>query len=127
MEGWLWGDWHLTGLPQAANPFRQSGEKETTLYLVYDKKRDRYYFAELDGEGNPVDRERILNIAWESEEDCKSERVWLRRDYDALVEEQSRLRGWRKIETTLRFGELRVPQRKAYLYSHLFGMMEDKE
>jgi CRISPR-associated endonuclease/helicase Cas3 len=121
LEGYLDGDWYLTALPQIANPFRSS-EKEITLYLVYDDRRERYFFAELDEDGSIIDRERILNIEWENPDLSMRRRLWLQHDYDTLVQEQSRLRGWSASKVRLRFGELKIPvHRDGYRYAYAFG------
>jgi len=128
LEGYLSGDWYLTALPQIANAFRLS-QKEITLYLVYDDRRERYFFAELDEDDSIVDRERILNIEWENLDISMRRRLWLQHDYDTLVQEQSRLRGWGANKVRLRFGELKIPAyADGYRYSYVFGaVLSDDE
>ncbi len=103
LEGYLRGVWYLTAMPMHYHPFRKSSPT-VKCYLVYDEDEDRIYFAELDEEGNPVDREDALGIrTFETE---PNERFWLERNYKNLVERYAERMNMPPKRLTLQLGEI---------------------
>ncbi len=103
LEGYLRGAWYLTAMPMHYHPFRKSSPT-VKCYRVYDEDEDRIYFAELDEEGNPIDREKALGIRMlETESD---ERFWLERDYKNLIERYTERMNMPPKRLTLQFGEI---------------------
>ncbi|WP_353661862.1 type I-F CRISPR-associated helicase Cas3f [Hydrogenimonas sp. SS33] len=131
LEGDLSQMWFLTALPQGFHPFRKSSPT-IKCYRVYDEEQGRYYFAELDNEGTPVDREAILNIHVE-EMLPGSDRLWLERDYDRLADVYAERFGTDKRSVTLRFGEISwqvysrdAPLHSSFIYNDQLGLYTKK-
>ncbi len=131
LEGFLRGQWHLTAMPMHYHPFRKSSPT-TKCYRLYDEEEDRIYFAELDLEGNPVDREEALGIRMIDLE--PNERFWLERDYVRLIERYSELFNLPPQTLTLRFGEISWQVyseedigRVEYRYHDQFGLFIPKK
>ncbi len=130
LEGFLRGQWHLTAMPMHYHPFRKSSPA-IKCYRIYDEEKDRIYFAELDEEGHPIDREDALGIRVIDLE--PSERFWLERDYESIIERYSELFNLSPQGLTLRFGEISWQVysetdigRVEYRYHDQFGLFEQK-
>jgi CRISPR-associated endonuclease/helicase Cas3 len=125
LQGYLSGCWYFTALPQALNPFRKS-EPTTKIFLMYDPGEDRCLFIEKDEQGFPVNRENILWISRHDISQNQSERAWLVRDYEKLLEGYAEQQGASKRAISLRYGELSFLYRdgKEYEYTDQFGLSE---
>jgi len=124
LQGYLFENWHLTALPQALNPFRKS-EQTTSVFLMYDPDEDRCLFIEKDEEGHPIDRENILQIHQQGISSSHEKRLWLKRDYEELLEQYAEQPDWSKKRISLRYGELSFVYREnhEYEYSDQFGLI----
>lgn len=125
LQGYLAGCWNLTALPQALNPFRKS-EPTTKVFLMYDPDEERCVFIEKDEQGFPVIRENILEICRQDISQNQSERAWLVRDYEKLLEEYAEQQDTSKRAISIRYGELNFLYREGreYEYSDQFGLVE---
>jgi CRISPR-associated endonuclease/helicase Cas3 len=98
LQGYLSHYWYLTGLPQQLNRFRQS-HKSIQLYHVFGERQNAY-FTERDESGkfsyqdhspdtlvDHSENRRITEIDLNSQQ---IERLWLQRDYMALLSEQAK-------------------------------------
>lgn len=103
LQGYLQHSWWLTALPQTFQSFRRS-TPVIQLYYVWDEKKQRFYWAEKDEDGNPVNREQQRNIKT-NDYDQKNMRLWMNRDYldllEKLLNDESSIR-----KLSLRYGEL---------------------
>lgn len=128
LQGYLTGSWYLTALPQMLNRFRQS-EPSTRVFRTYDAESDRYYFAEKDQDGWPIDRENILQINVVELTDKEKDSLWLWRDYDQLIATQAEKEQTQKKWASLKYGELSFIQNdgKSYEYNDQFGLVKLKE
>ncbi len=125
LQGYLDENWFLTAHPLYLHPFRESMES-TKVFLAYSEKRDDYYFAELGEYGEPINREEILQIS-RVEDKIDENRLWLKRDYNQLVEVYALKNNQTKEEVSLRYGELsfvRYDEDNEYEYSEQFGLVK---
>ncbi|MFK5938311.1 MAG: type I-F CRISPR-associated helicase Cas3f [Sulfurimonas sp.] len=126
LQGYLDESWFLTAHPLYLNPFRE-GNQSTKVFLVYNQKYGNYYFAELDEYGNPINREEILQISRTNEDNIDTNRLWLHRDYNQLVEKYASKNNQTKEEVSLRYGELSFIIYKdddEFEYSDQFGLIK---
>ncbi len=125
MQGYLDEAWFVTAHPQHFHPFRKS-EPTTKLYLTYDERKERCYFAEIDDYGEPVNREAILRIEERDLDPALRKRLWLERDYLSALEEASIRKNKTKKEVSLLFGELSFVHHDGdtYEYSDQFGFIK---
>jgi len=126
LQGYLDESWFLTAHPFYLHPFRE-GKESKKIFFVYNKKENEYYFAELDEYGNPIDREKILQISRADEDNIDTNRLWLHRDYNQLVESYASINNQTKEEVSLRYGELSFVIWKdddAFEYSDQFGLVK---
>jgi CRISPR-associated endonuclease/helicase Cas3 len=127
MQGWLTGCWWLTALPQEFNRFRE-GAQQLKLYLVPDENdKDRFMFMEKNEKGEPCEFEGIYNIKHQkTEEDSKADRLWLERDYSALLDKCARQQDISVRAAALKYGEIFIGNYNGcgeqYMYSPQFGM-----
>jgi len=123
LQGYLEGSWFLTALPQCFNPFRKS-EKSTNLFLAYDLDEDHCFFSEKDEKGIPVNREGVLGIQHGDITKVECNRLWLVRDYRALLRQYSEKLDLSERRISLRYGELNVVLRDGveYQYNDQFGL-----
>jgi len=137
LQGYLDESWFLTAHPLYFHPFRESknNEKNMKIFLIYSEKDDNYYFAELDENGkllldindNPVNREKILQISRADEDEIDTDRLWLQRDYNQLVESYTLKTNQTKKEVSLRYGELSFViwnESDTFEYSDQFGLVK---
>ncbi|MDO6563407.1 type I-F CRISPR-associated helicase Cas3f [Amphritea sp. 1_MG-2023] len=125
----IWGYtddyWWMTALPQQFNRFRHSApslslyrvldEKSGPIFKIYDR-RNRCWV--------PVERE--LGIASEQLKVQISKRLWLVRDYEALIVEQSEIRDEDPERTSQRLGELNLSfyqDGSRYRYNDQLGLV----
>lgn len=104
MQGWLEGCWWLTSTPQLYASFRDSSPQLTMYLTPFD---DGWKFAAKDQKGQPCDKEKTYGICRASELSAGEEkRLWLHRDYSALLEAlgKSSLQ-----KAALTYGEIGLP------------------
>jgi len=127
LQGYLAQTWFLSALPQALNPFRKS-EKATKLFLYFDERGDKYFFAEKDDRGFPVEREDILNVSRDQENYSEENNLWLTRNYDYLLTKYSERseNEMSKRRLSLRYGEISLVMRESteYEYNDQFGLVK---
>ncbi len=121
MQGWLTQYWWLTALPQQLVRFRKSAPT-IKLYLYYDN--GELVFAEKNDRGVPIKQEQLYGIEHDTEEFKQTNRLWLKRDYVALLENIAEKEGNISMETaSLKYGEITFPDnKKNYTYSDSFGL-----
>ncbi len=124
LQGYLAESWHLTALPQALNPFRK-GEPTTKVFLMYETDEERCFFIEKDEKGHPVNRQNILQIDHQRLNKSQADRLWLKRDYEKLLEQYAEQQDCSKKAISLRYGELSFIYREGqeYEYSDQFGLV----
>lgn len=125
LQGYLTGNWFLTALPQALNPFRKS-DPTTNIFRMYDPDEDLFYFIEKDEWGHPVRRDGILQIADRELNQNEQNRLWLFRDYRKLLEQQAEQYESSLQDMSLRYGELNFnyQEGREYEYSDQFGLVK---
>ncbi|MGD9970150.1 MAG: type I-F CRISPR-associated helicase Cas3f [Sulfuricurvum sp.] len=123
LQGYLDETWFLTAHPQYVHPFRR-GEPTNKIFLTYDERKESCYFAEMNGYGEPVNREAILRIVKSELNPVWKGRLWMERDYDAALERESIKRDKTKREVSLLFGELGFvcDEGAKYEYNDQFGL-----
>lgn len=126
----LWGYtddyWWLTALPQQFNRFREGAtglnlyrvldEKQGPIFKVYDR-RSRCWVSVEDELG-------IQNLPFL---DQLQQRLWLVRDYETLVREQSKIRDEDAEQTSERLGELNLSfyeDGNRYWYNDQLGLVK---
>jgi len=129
----LWGYtddyWWMTALPQQFNRFRNSAlgvnlyrvlnEQRKATFQLYDRQRRGWVLIE-----------KILNIQHQLLSPERTARLWLQRDYEALVEDQSQCRSEDITQTSQRFGEINIANHKdgnRYRYNDQLGLVKDNE
>ena len=125
LQGYLYGSWYLTALPQALNPFRKS-EPTTKVFRMYEPDDDSFVFVEKDDQGWPINREVILQIHPKDTNENQGNRLWLKRDYGKLLEQYATQLDCSLKTISLRYGELSFVHRedKEYEYSDQFGLIQ---
>jgi len=125
----LWGYtddyWWMTALPQQFNRFRNSA-LGVNLYRVIDDQR-RATFQLYDRQGGWALIEKMFGIQHQPLSPERTARLWLQRDYKALVEEQSQLRSEDITQTSQRFGEINIANHidgNRYRYNDQFGLVK---
>ena len=121
LQGYLDEAWFLTAHPQYLHPFRES-EPIQKVFLVYDEDDRAYSFCEIEGYDNIIKREEILQIKKIEIDDEMKERLWLQRDYNALIEEFDKS----KRAVSIKYGELSFGyyEGSEYEYSDQFGLVK---
>ena len=124
LQGYLAENWYLTALPQVLNPFRRS-ETTTKVFLMYKPDEERCVFIEKDEQGHPIDRQNILRIQQQGIINSVEKRLWLKRDYEELIEQYAEQIDCSKKMISLRYGELTFVHREdqEYEYSDQFGLV----
>jgi len=124
LQGWLNGCWWLTAVPQRLVRFRE-GAPQLPVYLVLHDGEWRFVEKEKFGKINPI--EELFGI--EREEGLsplESERLWLYRDYESLLEKlaKSSIK-----QAALIYGEIGLPTfgkeslELHFIYSSQLGLM----
>jgi CRISPR-associated endonuclease/helicase Cas3 len=124
LQGWLNQKWWLTALPQKENPFRKS-EPTIKLYLLCDD--DKLIFVDKLSTGGFRTVEEIVGIHHDTDDKNFSDRLWLDRDYQFLLETLVETHGEMSIKSaSLRYGEINVPdpekRMRTYTYSDQYGL-----
>jgi CRISPR-associated endonuclease/helicase Cas3 len=105
IQGYLQHSWWLTALPQMFQSFRRS-KPAISLFYVWDKNKQCFYWAERDDDGAPVNREQQRGIRSVELDSAQGERLWLRRDYELLLTQWAQKRDSTIDKMSLRYGEL---------------------
>jgi CRISPR-associated endonuclease/helicase Cas3 len=126
MQGWVTGCWWLTAIPQLFIKFR-AGYPQVTVYLVPED--DDWKFAEKGTYGETVVIEKTYGITRaEDLTEQENVRLWLNRDYVALLE---------KIDLSdlgkaaLIYGEIGLPtygndtNNLCFMYSDQLGLVKN--
>jgi CRISPR-associated endonuclease/helicase Cas3 len=122
LQDWLSGNWWMTGMPQKLVRFRLDWAIcQQNLYLV--PVDGQLVFCEKDAHGQPVPVEKIYGIEHiEALTQAQVGRLWLKRDYLALLEEV----GEGAVEqAALVYGEInlvRYSDNEKYRYSNYQGL-----
>ncbi|NEW61475.1 type I-F CRISPR-associated helicase Cas3 [Sulfurovum sp. bin170] len=121
LQGYLDENWFLTAHPQYLHPFRES-EPTQKVFLVYDENNRDYSFCEIEGYDNIIKREELLQINRVEIDDEMRSGLWLRRDYNTLVEEFDKS----KRAISIKYGELSFGyyEGSEYEYSDQFGLVK---
>lgn len=107
LQGWLSECWWLTALPQRLSPFRQQSGQQN-LYLTPDDKKG-WVLKEKPLKGSPIDIEELYKIKHDHNLPEWHKKLWLYRDYGALLEQQAERSGLSLSQAALRYGEINVP------------------
>lgn len=132
LEGWLRQCWWLTALPQQLNRFRDSRLTQI-LYLVpqdADDPASKFFFMERDQKGKLSKAEQLQNIR-HKEDSVPKNRLWLQRDYHAILQTTAKSFGISVGKAASRFGEISIPLnedgQKQFSYSPQLGLTEIKQ
>lgn len=125
LQGYIEESWFLTALPQQLNPFRKS-EKSTNLFYVSDPDKKKFYFAEKNELGYPINRESILGITHVKTGEFEQKNLWLKRDYHSILQKIAEKKEITARTASLRFGELNLVMRDniEYQYCDQFGLVK---
>lgn len=125
----LWGYtddyWWMTALPQQFNRFRDS-DLGINLYLVINEQ-GKAVFHIYDRKNGWIEFEKLLGIEHQPLSEQRLERLWLVRDYAALIAEQSVLRDEDSERTSQRLGEISLQYYKdgnRYRYNDQLGLVK---
>ncbi len=106
MQGWLTQCWWLTALPQTLNPFREKS-MQLKLFLVPDK--ERFSFMEKDKVGRLESVDTSYGVEQKEMTESAKSKLWLNRNYEALLDEQAELTGMSAKHVALKYGEISLP------------------
>jgi len=124
MQGWLESDWWLTALPQQYIRFRGNKSKDITVFLTIDNT-----FLEKGDRGNAVAVGKD-NIKFDSLNEIEMQNLWFKRDYAALLAEQTEMLGLGLDETALIYGEINLPtygkplENQQFIYNEQLGLVK---
>lgn len=125
----LWGYtddyWWMTALPQQFNRFRNSAPG-ISLYRVIDEKGMAAFWI-YDQRSGWVRIEKTLGIQHLPLSFERAQRLWLKRDYEALAAEQSQLRAVDVTEVSRMFGEVTLSfhnESNCYRYNDQLGLVK---
>jgi CRISPR-associated endonuclease/helicase Cas3 len=128
LQGWLTQCWWLTAVPQVLTPFRQN-TSSLRLCRIWDD--GMVTFKERDSNGEFQDAERTYNICSQPIRPDSSSRLWLKRDYESLLEEISETHKMSIKKASEKYGEINIPiyhkLASRYVYSDQFGLSKTKE
>ena len=125
MQGWLTQCWWLTALPQTFKPFRE-GSMQLKLFLVPDKGQFSFMEKNRDGRPEPVDA--LYGIEQKEMTESANSKLWLYRNYEALLYEQAKLMSISTTSVALKYGEISLPVYgnddvlRKYQYSSQLGL-----
>ncbi len=108
LEGWLTGQWWLTGIPQQCNKFRRSHVEDISLHL----------FIEEGEKGFKRRQKRGMKEVWVNVndgvgfDDLEHSRLWLKRDYKTALESIRAEKGMSLHTAASRYGEVLLPENK---------------
>ena len=138
LQGYLAEYWYLTALPQAMNRFRQ-GTPGIRLFRYFDKDEDAFFTIKDENgkavytiSGNLSNQNEIYRINEIKIDNATSSRLWLYRDYYALLSEQAETREISITSAALQFGELVLQepyenQEIEYNYNDQLGLYRKQE
>lgn len=128
----LWGYtddyWWMTALPQQFNRFRNSAPG-LNLYRVIDEK-GAAVFKLYDRQSGWMLIEKMLGIQQQPLSSERTARLWLQRDYETLVGQQSQLRSEDIMQTSQRLGEISLNNHNdgdRYRYNDQLGLVKDDQ
>lgn len=122
MQGWIEGYWWLTGLPQQYIRFR-GGNIDQTVFLS-----DKEGFLEASKHGGKSVSIGKECIRFDQE---VFENLWFKRDYEALLHEQSKRLSVDTSELGLIYGEINLPtygkplKPNQFVYHEQLGLSKD--
>ena len=118
LHGHIDGSWWLTALPQYFKRFRQS-EPDVQISLIKKARRTEFCLKE---EQFPA-IEKVLNIVHQQLEPEQQQRLWLQRDYQALITQYS-ANTEQEFITSIRYGEIsfKYTEGKKYHYNDQLGL-----
>lgn len=126
MQGWLSGYWWLTAVPQQLVKFRE-GFPQTLVYLFPEE--GEWSFVEKDWTGKPIPVENQYGIIRDNLSSEEINRLWLYRDYEALLETS----GKSSVQkAALIYGEIGLPtygkesHQLNFTYSNQLGLVVNK-
>jgi len=126
LQGYLKHTWWLTALPQTFQSFRRSAPTVQLFYVWNDKKQSGYW-AEKDEDGKPVNRELQHNITTTELTSAQKLRLWVERDYLALLKAWSVNHDLSLTKVSLRYGELNMSmnnENDEFEYNPQLGMFK---
>lgn len=124
--------WYLTGRPPRLSRFRES-EPQQQLFLALTEGEIPFFIEKgQDGKPDRLDNGELINRESEHQleridlTDHEKKRLWLTRDYQALIETQAEQQGISNYYASLRYGEinLRKADHKTYFYNDQLGLFE---
>jgi len=127
LQGWLETCWWLTAFPQALSPFRM-GIEQHKLYLVPDHDdEDNFVFVAKDESGMVSVADKTYGITHLPS--VASDRLWLDRDYKALLRDIAERQNMSVLNAALRYGEIAIPMYDndfsgRYNYSPVMGLVK---
>lgn len=126
----LWGYtddyWWMTALPQQLNRFRDSA-RGISLYRVIDEKGKTAFWV-YDRRSGWVRIEQRFGIQHQPLSSERTARLWLQRDYEALVAEQSQRRSTDLTKTSQQLGEVTLSFHNdgdRYRYNDQIGLVKE--
>lgn len=138
LQGYLAEYWYLTALPQAMNRFRQ-GTPGIRLFRCFDKDENAFFTIKDENgkavytvSGNLSNQNEIYRVKETKMDNATSSRLWLYRDYHALLSEQAETREISITSAALQFGELVLQepyenQEIEYNYNDQLGLYRKQE
>ena len=127
LQGWLTQNWWLSALPQKENPFRKG---QNTLSLTYIWEEGNLCFMEKHKQGDFHRVEQIYNIQNFILPAEFENRLWLKRDYLALLEEMATVLKESMTRVSQRFGEIQFSfyeNQRGLIYSDQFGLFRSSD
>ena len=132
MQGWLDSYWWLTAVPQACIKFRKS-QPMLMMYLVPDDDRDALYEKDKQGHLAKASSDGFRGITHQENLSKQAqERLWIYRDYRALLEIEAIEKDKSLKDMAAIYGELSVPidvknnKNAGFTYSSQLGLVKRK-
>ncbi len=123
LHGHIHGYWWLTALPQYFKRFRKSAP---SIQLYFIKKERCLTFCVREDKGGFCSIEQTLNIKREALTPEQDQKLWLQRDYEALLSQYS-TNSQDEFMTSVKYGEVSVIETdeiQAYSYSDQLGLVK---
>ncbi|WP_197457617.1 hypothetical protein [Snodgrassella sp. CFCC 13594] len=131
LNGWLKECWWLTALPLRLKPFRKS---QPQIQLCAEAKGQSFEFCIPDGDGAWLPCTQVMNIHIKQLDAKDRERLWLKRDYVALLTQRAEQQctdadalAYEITKQSHRYGELMLPEPQAgnaFHYSDDLGLIK---
>jgi CRISPR-associated endonuclease/helicase Cas3 len=132
LQGWLDSYWWLTAVPQACISFRKS-QPMLMMYLVPDDDGEALYEKDKQGHLAQAPSDEFRGITHqENLSQQAQERLWIYRDYRALLAEKAKEEGKSLNDVAAIYGELGVPidikknKTAEFTYSNQLGLVKRK-